>query len=498
MASLSTGLIENTTVGGVRPTASFTVEVSNDSDAEVSVKILGYYLNGITKVLYVEEFFNLAPGAAATRNYYSQFDAFEFQFVTSSSAVEISAWGKTSSGVLVTAHRVLPAELDSLTSLGPTVITDAGAPTCAIGQIGDFYTDISTGQAYLKLAQPEPAPVRLIPPPTGNTLLVGSGQTYTTIQDALDAASNGDLILLDSETFNITATINVNKSVTIEGQGIAATTVITTTLSGQNFMFNVTQPNVVFKNMQIVQNYPSVSSVETVIAVNDLGATGIYVDNCEIAVCEIGIGLKATEFQITNCNFTYAPLASAGNGYFYIFISSTSGNSIIDSNTFVSDSGNTNCRFIIITNVSVSSGTLQGKLIISNNTQSISPFTLRHLLVIEEFIGSDFELYINNNTTINEGNVPVLMFNAILGIFKFIEVIGNSIQNTAEKGLVGIDGGSAGTTDVFSSNNMIANEFFREGWASATIPESFIVGYNTEITPAPVLTLAACYWLPLI
>ncbi len=213
---------------------------------------------------------------------------------------------------------------------------------------------------------------------------------------------------------------------------------------------------------------------------------------------EIGIGLKATEFQITNCNFTYAPLASAGNGYFYIFISSTSGNSIIDSNTFVSDSGNTNCRFIIITNVSVSSGTLQGKLIISNNTQSISPFTLRHLLVIEEFIGSDFELYINNNTTINEGNVPVLMFNAILGIFKFIEVIGNSIQNTAEKGLVGIDGGSAGTTDVFSSNNMIANEFFREGWASATIPESFIVGYNTEITPAPVLTLAACYWLPLI
>lgn len=380
---------------------------------------------------------------------------------------------------------------------GTTVLSGAGTPTCAIGQTGDLYVDVTTGQLYFKEVQPVAPVVREIPSPTGNTLLVGSTRTYTTIQAALTAASNGDRLLLDAETFIITATIIVNKSVTIEGQGIAATTVITTTPAVVN-MFNITVSDVVILNMKIVQNYPSILTVETIIAVSNLAATGIYIDNCEISVCEFGIYMIAAEFQITNCSFTYAPLAALGNGYRYINIASTSGVSIIDNNTFISDSGNTQCRFISITNISGASGTLQGKLLISNNTQQPSPFTLRHLLVIEEFIGSDFELFINNNTTISEGNVPILLFNAILSIFKFIEVIGNRVQNTAGKGLIGIDGGSTGTTDIFSANNTLANEFFTVGWASATVPVSFIVGYNLAITPAPILPIASCYWLPLI
>ncbi|MCL6495339.1 MAG: hypothetical protein K6T54_11245, partial [Ignavibacterium sp.] len=85
-----------------------------------------------------------------------------------------------------------------------------------------------------------------------------------------------------------------------------------------------------------------------------------------------------------------------------------------------------------------------------------------------------------------------------LSIFKFIEVDGNNVQNTAGKGLIGIDASSTGTTDIFSSNNTIATPFFVAGWASATVPASFIVGYRTTITPAPVLPLATCYWLPLV
>ncbi|HHX61017.1 MAG TPA: hypothetical protein GX707_09955 [Epulopiscium sp.] len=75
-------------------------------------------------------------------------------------------------------------------------------------------------------------------------------------------------------------------------------------------MFNVTVSNVVFQNMKIVQNYPSSLTTETIISVGNLTSTGIYVDNCEISACEFGIYLIATEFQITNCNFTYAPLAA--------------------------------------------------------------------------------------------------------------------------------------------------------------------------------------------
>ena len=340
--------------------------------------------------------------------------------------------------------------------------------------------------------------VRPIPAPTGNTLLVGSTQTYTTIDAALAAANPGDRLLLDAETFTITSTINVTTPVTIEGQGIGLTTVITTTNS-VTVMFNVTVSNVVFQKMSIIQNFPEVLSIESVISINNLAATGIYVDQCGISVCELGISVVATEFQITNCSFTYAPLASRPNGYYYIIISSTSGQSFIDNNTFVSDAGNTNCRFIIITNIAVNSGTLQGDLVVSNNTQLTSPFTLRQLVVIEEFIGNDFELYIINNTTISEGNVPVLLFNAILNIFKFIAAYGNSVQNTAGKGLIGIDSSYIGTTDIFSSDNSIANEFFTTGWASATVPASFIVGYNTTAIPTdPDLPLSSCYWLMLI
>ncbi|MFS3927221.1 collagen-like protein [Priestia flexa] len=381
---------------------------------------------------------------------------------------------------------------------GTPILTGVGAPTCDVGDLGDIYIDLFTGNTYYKLSQPVSPPTRDIPPPTGATIPVGSTQTFTTIQSALAAANNGDRLLLDAETFIITSTINVNKSVTIEGQGIGATTVITTLNTVTN-MFNVTVPNVVFQQMSIVQNFPSVLSVESVIAINNLTATGIYVDSCEISICELGISIRATEFQITNCSFTYAPLASSPNGHYYIVISSTSGQSIINNNTFISTAGNNSCRFIIITNVSASSGTLQGNLVISNNTQLLSPNTLRHLLVIEEFVGSNFGLYILNNTTINEGNVPVLLFNANLNIFRFIEVDGNTVQNTAGKGLIGIDSSSVGATTIFSSNNTIANQFFITGWASATIPPSFIVGYNTtSISQAPNLLINSCYWLMLI
>lgn len=327
---------------------------------------------------------------------------------------------------------------------------------------------------------PVPPSVRPIPTPTGSTLLVGSTRTYTTIQDAINAASNGDRLLLDPETFTITSTINVNKSVTIEGQGMGVTTVITTTIT-VTFMFNITVSDVVFLNMSLIQNFPSVLSVETVIALNGLSETGIYIDDCEISVCEIGVSIKATEFQITNCSFNYAPLASPNNGNYYILISSTSGQSIIDSNTFVSVSGPTRSRFVIITNIAVSSGTLQGSLLISNNTQLASPFTLRHLLVMEEYIGTNFELFIVSNTTILEGNVPVLLYNANFTIFKFIAVYNNHAQNTAGKGFIGIDSSSAGTTDIYSSNNTITDQFFTAGWASATVPTSFIVGYDATV-----------------
>ncbi|MEK3717119.1 MULTISPECIES: hypothetical protein [unclassified Paenibacillus] len=113
MAILSTGPIENNAVSGVRPTQTVTVRiVKRDTAVTSAVSIQGYVL-GTTRTLYVSELINVAPNEAVTRSYFADLDAYEFVFTTEEADEEeigISVWGKTSSGQLVNAHRVVAHE----------------------------------------------------------------------------------------------------------------------------------------------------------------------------------------------------------------------------------------------------------------------------------------------------------------------------------------------------------------------------------------------------
>jgi len=115
MAFLTTGLINNTPVLGVRPSATFQIRISND-DLVIpgTVEITGIRLIGDTvRDTYVLELFVIPPNTAAVRTYTADFDAFEFQFVTAGT-IEISAWGKDAAGNLVAAQRVLAEELNPI------------------------------------------------------------------------------------------------------------------------------------------------------------------------------------------------------------------------------------------------------------------------------------------------------------------------------------------------------------------------------------------------
>ncbi|KGK90923.1 hypothetical protein DP73_05575 [Desulfosporosinus sp. HMP52] len=112
MPNLTTGLFENTPVAGVRPSTMVSVNITNDDTTSQDVLIQGFFQSGTTKVLYVLELLVLAPGGVALRNYFADFDAFEFQFVASSEAVEVTVWGKDAAGNLTTAHRVVAQEVD--------------------------------------------------------------------------------------------------------------------------------------------------------------------------------------------------------------------------------------------------------------------------------------------------------------------------------------------------------------------------------------------------
>jgi ligand-binding SRPBCC domain-containing protein len=82
MSFLSTGPIENAVspVTGVRPTQQVIVKIDNpSSDTSSWIAIHGFYLNGV-RTQYVNEVMYVAPNEVITKEYYANFDGFEFIF----------------------------------------------------------------------------------------------------------------------------------------------------------------------------------------------------------------------------------------------------------------------------------------------------------------------------------------------------------------------------------------------------------------------------------
>ena len=88
-------------------------------------------MQGGMRVLYVSQSLNVAANESITSTYFADLDAFEFVFATPATVddpVQISVWGKSSTGQLVTAHRLVSAEL-----LGDTGVTGATGATRRYG-----------------------------------------------------------------------------------------------------------------------------------------------------------------------------------------------------------------------------------------------------------------------------------------------------------------------------------------------------------------------------
>jgi len=108
----TTGLIDNPAVAGIRPSTTIDVLLTNDSVVANDVQINGFFVTGTTKTPYVLELLTLAPGVVVTRNYFTQFDIFEFEFTIAVPDMEISVWGKDAAGNINAEHRLVPTELN--------------------------------------------------------------------------------------------------------------------------------------------------------------------------------------------------------------------------------------------------------------------------------------------------------------------------------------------------------------------------------------------------
>lgn len=114
MPYLTTGLINNTTAESEKQIERLLVEISNEDTSTVAVQIDGFYSAGAQKVKYVDEFFALSAGTVDQRNYYSLYDAFEFQFFVSSQLVDVSVRGKDRFGHLTPAYQIISSEINPI------------------------------------------------------------------------------------------------------------------------------------------------------------------------------------------------------------------------------------------------------------------------------------------------------------------------------------------------------------------------------------------------
>jgi YVTN family beta-propeller protein len=118
MALLTTGLINNTEVSGVRPSSTLSVRITNHDPVSATINIRAFYMNGTSMTEYVSDLLILVPEGVSNYDYYTQFDVFEFRFITNSDAVEILVCGKNAAGDLTLVHNLLPAELISIGAEG--------------------------------------------------------------------------------------------------------------------------------------------------------------------------------------------------------------------------------------------------------------------------------------------------------------------------------------------------------------------------------------------
>ena len=249
MPLLTTGLIENTPVAGVRPTSTFSVLVSNNDINTVSVQITGFFVSGTTKTIYVLEFRDIPPGETTEATYYAQFDAFEFQFDTSNDLVVVSAWGKDEAGNLVAAHRVLPAELDPL---GSTVSQPSlqGISAQLQGSPGEILAD--TAPVIFDTVVINLSPNITYDPVTGEFTISEAGNYYVTWWVTTDGSAGPVNMVFAVQVDSSPVSLGNSPIVTgqVNGDALIEVTATPTVVS----LVNQTGADIVFANINVQAN----------------------------------------------------------------------------------------------------------------------------------------------------------------------------------------------------------------------------------------------------
>lgn len=166
-------------------------------------------------------------------------------------------------------------------------------------------------------ADPTPSPIA--PGSSGNTVMAGPGQTYTTLAAAIAAAKPGDTVKLAAGTY--AESVLVDRPLVIDGQGAA-------TLDGSSFTTYVRQKGgIVVAADAVIQNLhiTGFGMKETVSQLTsgvrtDTGCGYLTLNNVQIDNCQDGVGSGgiACDITLNGCSLSKCGLGDGQSHNLYV------------------------------------------------------------------------------------------------------------------------------------------------------------------------------------
>ena len=431
----------------------------------------------------------------------------------------------SASDVIDNATLTALCEGGDLQDTSDSTYVDVAAFVSAFGQEGGavFVDNVSSGGGGGGITPIDPvAP----PAPSAGTIVVPPGGD---IQTAINAAPIGGRVLLSAGTYTVPggpAGLTINKTLTLQGAGQAATIIQTAAAAGDPVvLLTISVSNVVVRDLTLKQRKTLNTAGEAAVAITaSTGSSGHFLEAVTVETMEFGVTVKSDGWQINNCLLAYVGpnngnrrlvgiYRSAGQGLFTNSTYNSGQDGIITGNTQVA---------IVTTGAAPPDEVLGGYLRIGYITPS-NAFPVHQLFQCGYFApsGTPLSLVVDNcNTQANGSPGETSAFVVFvtpstqppLGQCALIAIQDNTLSNSHGKGEVALDGttasiNNAGSTTFYATNNTIASTtFLGPTWATAisgtAVPAELAqMGYRTDrwvfpnqtITPS-VVPLVEAYW----
>jgi len=342
------------------------------------------------------------------------------------------------------------------------------------------------------------------PAPSAGTIVVPLGGD---IQTAINGAAPGDRVLLAAGTYTVPGALTINKALTLQGAGQAATIVQTAGAAGDPVvLLTISVSNVVVRDLTLKQRKTTNTSIESAVSITaGTGSSGHFLEAVTVESMEFGVTVKSDGWQINNCHLAYVGpnnstrrlltlYRSAGQGLFTNSTYNSGQNGIITGNTRVVN---------VTTGASPPDEVLGGYLRLGNITPS-NGFPVQQFFSCDYFAPSGTPLsFVVDGCTAAETSAFIVFFTAStqppLAQCALIALQGNTLTNSHAKGAIALDGATAvianaGTTVFYATGNTLGATAFLGAFVTAltgtAVPADLAqMGYNTTRWTDPNQTI---------